>query len=364
MRSYEKKTLIKFMSIYMVGSFILFSIVAVLYYFDQRNSVLRELQDEMIAYISLTRNGNNTIEHSSFVLDIQPSKQYQYPVFYEDSKTNKYISITCASQYQPDKVFIVSAEKSVVNAKLYSNVAKILTIMGIGFIPFFGLAFYLARLSIRPIEQSRNKINNIIEDVIHDLNAPMSAISMNCEFLESALKGEKELQKVDRISRSNKTIGFLYNNLYLLLDHTIPLKKEIINISELLKDRVEYYRDLHPEATLSATLPSAECVGDSAAFERIIDNLLSNAIKYSQPNPKILVKYEDGKIIIEDNGIGVKDCEAIFRRNYRETQGKVNACGLGLGLSIVKKLCDEMEIRIEQENNKSTGSRFIIYCPK
>lgn len=348
----------------MITSFILFAVVAVMYFFDQRHIVLRELQDEMIAYISLSRNGNNTVKNNTFTLDLQPSKHYQYPIFYEDKKNAEYVSITCASKYQPDHVFIVSADKSVINTKLRSVIIKISSIMGIGFLLFLGLAYYLARISIRPIEQSRNMVDHVIEDILHDLNAPMTAISINCESLENVLEGEKERKKVERIVKSNKTIRFLYNNLQLLLDRPLPLKKELFDVSEILADRIAFYSDLNPEARFESALEPFDCIGDSTAFERIIDNLLSNAIKYSQPNPAIFITGIKGKIIIEDNGIGIEDCNEIFVRHYREIQGAACACGLGLGLSIVKKLCDQMGISIELESRQHKGSRFILFCPE
>lgn len=348
----------------MITSFILFAVVAVMYFFDQRHIVLRELQDEMIAYISLSRNGNNTVKNNHFILDLQPSKHYQYPIFYEDQQKNVYISITCASKYYPDHVFIVSADQSVINTKLRSVIIKISSIMGIGFLLFLGLAYYLARISIRPIEQSRKMVDHVIEDILHDLNAPMTAISINCESLESVLEGEKERKKVDRIVRSNKTIRFLYNNLQLLLDRPIPLKKESFDISEILEDRISFYRDLHPESSFEISLSSVQWIGDSIAFERIIDNILSNAIKYSQPDPHIAVICDNEKVLIEDNGIGIDDCNAIFVRHYREIQGAACACGLGLGLSIVKKLSDEMGIQIELESHQPKGSRFILHSPQ
>jgi len=351
------------MSIYMITSFILFAVVAVMYFFDQRHMVLRELQDEMIAYISLSRNGNNTVKNHGFTLDLQPSKHYQYPIFYEDIKKNEYVSITCASKYQPDHVFIVSADKSVINTKLRSVIIKISSIMGIGFLLFLGLAYYLARISIRPIQQSRDMVDHVIEDILHDLNAPMTAISINCESLESVLEGEKERKKVERIVKSNKTIRFLYNNLQLLLDRPLPLNNVSFDVAEILADRIAFYSDLHPEARFESTLESVFCDSDSAAFERVIDNLLSNAIKYSQPDPEISVSCVKGKIIIEDNGIGIEDCNEIFVRHYREIQGAACACGLGLGLSIVKKLCDQMGIAIELESRQHKGSRFTLHCP-
>lgn len=357
----EKKALIKFMLIYMISTFFLELGVAVLYFIDQRNIVVRELQDEMIAYISLSRNGNNDIKNNNFKLEVQPSKHYNYPLFKEDKE--QYVSVTCASKYQPDSVFIVTANKSIIHQKLYLIVSKIAFIMGIGFLLFLVTAYYLARLSIRPIENSRKVVDSVIEDILHDLNAPMTSISMNCESLLKNLENEKNIKKVQRIESANKTIHFLYNNLQLLLDKPFAIENETIDVAELLKRKIDFLSEIHPEAKFTSSLEHLEFYGDKHSFERVIDNLFSNSLKYAQPSPLIKVRIKHNKLIIEDNGIGIKDCSKIFERHHREDEGIECSGGLGLGLSIVKKICMQMNIQIELQSENKQGTIFTLYLP-
>lgn len=360
MKTDEKKALVKFMAIYLFSTFILELGVAVLYFFEQRQNIVQELQNEMVAYTSLSRDGN-VIEHfEDFSIEIEPARRHQYPKFME--LDNSFVSVSCASKFYPEDVFIVTADKNIIKNKIIDLIKKIAFFMGIGFAVFFGVAYYLARLSIQPIAQSRKVIDTIVEDIIHDLNAPLTAISMNCESLQANLDEEKNIKKVKRIENSNNTIRFLYNNLQLLIDRPFYFHKEMVDIAALLSNRIDFFSELHKEAKFITSFESFEFYTDYHAFERVIDNILSNAIKYSQPSPIITITIKDRTITIEDNGIGIEDCSKIFERNYREIQATSCSTGVGLGLSIVKKICDELGVTIELKSKYKEGSKFTLNC--
>lgn len=349
------------MTIYLFSTFILELGVAVLYFFEQRQNIVQELHNEMVAYTSLSRDGNQIEKFEDFSIEIEPARRHQYPKFIE--LDNSFVSISCASKYYPEDVFIVTADKNIIKNKIIDLIKKIAIFMGTGFAVFFGVAYYLARLSIQPIAQSRKVIDTVVEDIIHDLNAPLTAISMNCESLHSNLHDEKNIKKVARIENSNDTIRFLYNNLQILLDRPFALKRESVDVSLLLTKRVDFFSGLYPEAKFITSFEPFEFYTDYYAFERIIDNVLSNAIKYSQPSPIIEIKLANRIITIEDNGIGIENCSKIFERNYREIQAINCSSGVGLGLSIVKKLCDELGILIELNSEYKKGSKFTLHLP-
>lgn len=346
------------MIIYLASTFILELGVAVLYYYEQRHTILRELQDEMVAYTSLSRDGSAVEHFEDFSIEVEPSRSHQYPKFYEDNAS--FVNISCANKFYPEQVFIVSADKKIINTKLMVLIQKIFFLMATGFTLFFGVAYYLARLSIRPIVQANKMVDTIVEDIVHDLNAPMTAIAMNCESLIKNVENAKNIKKIERIETSNQTIRFLYNNLQLLLDKPFTLKIEEVDVVGLLQKRIEFFLELHPEALFKTNFEPLSVQADFYALERVLDNILSNAIKYSQPSPRIEVRTQNNTIVIQDNGIGIKNCSKIFERHHREIQGMECSKGLGLGLSIVQKLCVEMKIAISLQSEYQKGSRFML----
>ncbi|MDO5010863.1 MAG: sensor histidine kinase, partial [Intestinibacter bartlettii] len=111
------------------------------------------------------------------------------------------------------------------------------------------------------------------------------------------------------------------------------------------------------------------CDIDIEQMERIMLNILSNAIKYNRPNGNINVIVKDKKeeiyIEVTDSGIGIpKDrINSIFDRFERmENKNAVIKEGSGIGLSIVKKLVDALDgkIEIESELNEGTTVRIIF----
>ena len=95
------------------------------------------------------------------------------------------------------------------------------------------------------------------------------------------------------------------------------------------------------------------------AFSRIIDNLLSNAGKYNKKGGKVSIRFENQTLIIEDTGKGIKNPKRVFDRFYKEQER-----GIGIGLHIVKKLCDELKIEIRLQSKIDEGSTFILNLQK
>jgi len=101
---------------------------------------------------------------------------------------------------------------------------------------------------------------------------------------------------------------------------------------------------------------------DSYELERVVDNTIANAIKYSFEDSTIEISLdkENGNytLSIKDEGIGIVDKEAIFQAYYQQKDKNI---GLGLGLSIVKEICDKNEIKIEvSSQNNNTIFKYIF----
>lgn len=110
-------------------------------------------------------------------------------------------------------------------------------------------------------------------------------------------------------------------------------------------------------------------VSDRALVARILQNLVSNAIKYTHPGGRILVgcRRRGARLRIDvlDTGIGFnRDQHAlIFAEFSRLEQGARLAQGLGLGLSIVRRLVSALGLALELDSTEGRGSRFSLYIP-
>jgi signal transduction histidine kinase len=126
-------------------------------------------------------------------------------------------------------------------------------------------------------------------------------------------------------------------------------------------------REKNIELRLPAT--SAAAIADRALVGRILQNLVSNAIKYTRPGGRVLVgcrlKGTRVRLDVIDTGIGFnRDQHAlIFAEFSRLEHGARMAQGLGLGLSIVKRLVSALGLALELDSVEGKGSRFSLYIP-
>jgi len=110
-------------------------------------------------------------------------------------------------------------------------------------------------------------------------------------------------------------------------------------------------------------------LADRALVARIAQNLVSNAIKYTRPGGRVLVgcrlRGQRVRLDIIDTGIGFnRDQHAlIFAEFSRLEHGARMAQGLGLGLSIVKRLVAALGLTLELDSVEGRGSRFSVYLP-
>jgi len=113
----------------------------------------------------------------------------------------------------------------------------------------------------------------------------------------------------------------------------------------------------------------AAAVGDRALVARVVQNLVSNAIKYTRPGGQVLVGVRKRgtrlRLDIVDTGIGFnRDQHAlIFAEFSRLEHGARMAQGLGLGLSIVKRLVTALGVTLELDSKEGRGSRFSLFLP-
>jgi len=98
----------------------------------------------------------------------------------------------------------------------------------------------------------------------------------------------------------------------------------------------------------------------SSEAELLFSNLLSNAIKYSMPNSTITLTLQDNRFSIKDEGVGIaaEKIKTIFELYNRSS---TIAGGFGVGLSIVKQICDAHGISINVQSLEHKGTEFQLH---
>jgi signal transduction histidine kinase len=202
--------------------------------------------------------------------------------------------------------------------------------------------------------------DKFIKNAIHEINTPLSIILANIELYNLKYKKNRYLTKIEA---GVKIIHNIYNDLsYLVKKDRVTYSPAEINFSNFLKERVDFFTDVAIGNSLFFETDIDENIYiyfNETQLQRVCDNNISNAIKYSFENSKIMIKLyqKNDKVFfsIENRGENIKDYEKLFDRFYREDDARG---GFGLGLNIVKEICEKTGVNIEIYS-KNQLNRFV-----
>lgn len=193
----------------------------------------------------------------------------------------------------------------------------------------------------RQTEKALASRDKFIKDSIHEINTPLAVIQANIELMRLTGHGSRHLIKIEA---AVKIITNIYEDLsYFIKKDRFMVKKEVINISEFLKERVDYFKEPSQGANIGISFESHEQMFvsfDKTQLQRIFDNNIFNAIKYSKEGSEIKISlFPDGrgKIIFQivNRALYKPDMGSIFNRFYRGLDARG---GFGIGLSLVYQI--------------------------
>lgn len=247
--------------------------------------------------------------------------------------------------------------KEVDNSEVIYN--SIILLLSISFFIFLS-SFFIIKQSVEPYRQLNQYLDDFLKDVMHELKTPLGVARINIDMLQMRLKNDKYIL---RTKSALKNMTVIYEDLeYYMLQNIVRDKKVEIDFSYFLEKRVEFFSDLTNSKNITVNKNIKENIlinFNEIELYRIVDNNLSNAIKYSKNSStiNIILENKDNSInlIFKDEGVGIKDTTKIFQRYYR---GDRITGGFGIGLSIVKNICDKNKIRIEVSSKINEGSIF------
>jgi two-component system OmpR family sensor kinase len=381
--SYEKKSLIRFLSLYLFSVSVLLLVIGYIFYKLNTTILInkikfemlynsRIIEDEIIKIISKDSKGTTVrkeiisrfipLNYTLEILDKNLNPLFgeiKEPIKLEKS-FYKYDDQCFSIIKKPLKDGSISyiilksdaLKRHLTNLKL--NIFY--TLFGV-FIFMAIIGFFLSHLFLKPIREKIEEIDKFIEDTAHELNTPISAIMMTVETLKCDDK-----KRLKRLKASATRLTNMYQTLiYTLRENNFERDVKSFSLKRLIKNRVDYLKILAETKmiTLESRLEDIKIKANSEDIKIMIDNILTNAIKYTDPNGKINITLKDGIVKICDNGIGIKDkyLKDIFKRYRRFNQERG---GLGIGLSIVLKIANKYNIPLEVKSKEKIGTCFIL----
>jgi two-component system OmpR family sensor kinase len=380
----EKKSFYRFLGIYLISTFFLFSSAVAIFYENAKkhivNSEFKSLDieaqhlknslrvlhqnfDDAIIY-PRSRNYNSAI----FNLD----KELIFSTFKKTPKLKTAINSDMVYKVYLIKPYYLGAAYLLVGKKRDSSAIallqkNIIIFMAIGGGLFFILGLFLGKLFIKPMKESIQEKNRFIQDATHELNTPISTILANIELIEALNLCDGAKEELKRIEIASKTLSRIYEDLtYINFNHKMYKNIENLNISKLLNERVIYFRYMIEAKRLTLITNIKEGVYikiDKNDAIRLIDNLISNAIKYNRQRGVIEVGLDRSSFWVRDGGIGIrrKDIKKLFERFKRANSSEG---GFGLGLSIVNAIVKEYNFHLKITSEVDIGTEVVVIWKK
>lgn len=236
------------------------------------------------------------------------------------------------------------------------------------------------KLQKEELEKLNREKNKFIGMMAHDIRNPLSVIDFfSNELLEKYQNDQasEEFINSEYIKTSSKFIKNLVDEVLEISkieSGTIELSKEDVNPNFFLSEMAKLNRIMseRKEITISENFEKYDqnILFDQQKLTQVINNLITNAVKFSNENTAIEIgsKFENENFIfwIEDQGQGIPEDEIdklfipFSKISVQSTKGEPST---GLGLTIVKRIIEAHNGKIQVKSEVGVGTKFIIEIP-
>lgn len=236
---------------------------------------------------------------------------------------------------------------------------------------FYELLYEINKSMIENVKEyslSINEFKEYVEMWIHEVKIPISSLVLlnHNHKNELSKKYEEQIRRLD---------NYIDQILYYVRSENVE-KDYIIketSISSVIKSVALKNKDdlIENDIELDVKVNDENVLTDSKWLEFMLNQIINNSIKYRNQDKKACIKITtekiDDKVILSiyDNGIGIKksDLPQIFNKSYTGDNGRKVAKSTGMGLYIVKNLCEKLghKLDVESEYGKFTKVQITFY---
>ncbi|MEA2111090.1 MAG: FIST N-terminal domain-containing protein [Campylobacterota bacterium] len=192
---------------------------------------------------------------------------------------------------------------------------------------------------------------------IHETMTPLSVMMSNIELYEMEHGKNSYLSNIEA---GIKNVSTIYDDLsYLVKKDQLNYPKRTLDLIDFLRSRIEFFSEVARQSELSFKFNSSVervlIYFNETKLQRIIDNNLTNALKYTLKNEAISIEVHCSDkqyvVSIQSKSLYIQQPSKVFEAYYREGHTKE---GFGLGLNLVKQICDDEGIEVVLISNELT----------
>ncbi len=370
----ERRSLKRFLAIYLLSTFFLIAVGEYMYYMSVRNNIIREekayMERELKAYLSkdnrpdiLKLRDLRNLKGMNVDVSIYKNNVYMFGtmkpkmIYYNREfwvENNRVYFLFILPELW-GKIYILTSKKLDEGAmRALRNGLVLFNLFVVIFVS--AMAFVLGKIFLRPMKDVIHSLNEFIRDATHEMNTPISVILMNIEMLE--MKGIKA-EELKRIKLSANRLHKIFKDLsFVKFNHKQKRVIEKLDLKGLVEERLELFRTSIEKKGIRLNLKLKNTVveADREDMIRVVDNLISNAVKYSPPSSVIEIVL-DGNLKISNQGV-IKDTKGVMGKFIRENKSEG---GFGIGLYVVKKICDFYSFGFEILSTNSRVSTIVRF---
>lgn len=217
----------------------------------------------------------------------------------------------------------------------------------------------------RAFEQSLERLAAFIAreraftaDVSHELRTPLAVIRGAAEvLLADDARPVKERQRLERIERAAADMADLSTALLAMARERDEGRRPPVDLAALLEDTLEKHRHLLRGKAVAPVLEISArplLAADPSLAAILVANLIRNSFTYTDSG-EVRISLEAGRLTVRDTGRGIprEALDKVFQRLYKGRDSQ----GAGIGLSLVRKICDRYGWAIRLDSEEGAGTR-------
>jgi len=222
--------------------------------------------------------------------------------------------------------------------------------------------------------------SEFVSMVSHEIRGPMNSVLMQLQVILDGLAGNVTEKQRHILGRAAEKIASLNDMASELLDLSriesglTAQEMERVDLGDLLQAQVDFHRPRAESASIRLLMETLGHLPPVSAhrrnLEQVFSNLIVNAIHYTPAGGRVTVSAETGDdnvtVRVSDTGIGIaeEDAQRVFQRFFRVKDKQTrHVQGTGLGLSLVKRIVESHQGRVDLDSRPGQGSTFSVILP-
>ena len=194
------------------------------------------------------------------------------------------------------------------------------------------------------------------DNASHELQTPLAIIQSKLELLlQSKSLTDEQYNIIEDALKALSRVGRINKNLLLLtkIENSQFMEKEVINLSALLTNSVTVFVNFSEDKQIKLQtdiLPGVVVEGNKILVEILLNNLITNSVRHSSSNSMIPIHLSAHRLVIANPGAAPLQSDQLFKRF---ATASLQTPGTGLGLSLIKQICDRYGWKINYAFDKN-----------